>query len=272
MKHNLPILLFLLGVLCSGQLRAQYLVSFQNNTALDYDFQVVQTGNISLSNSQYTVIDTLLTAYANGMDMLQFEPDTTMAPGDSVDFAGMLTNSSDTIIIQMRVVMDSMGPTVSYSGAGSGFDLSWFTDVNFHSAAFTMQGDPFTLKFKRIADLVDMDDDVLFAVQEDFIYSLDSLDFSDPGVINVMAYNLQMTPVVSFNFLERGTYFPPLISPYQDVVVIEELFDDPTRINVLTPGMVAAGFPYATTILNDTALSHITSPSNGGVIIYSRWP
>ena len=117
-----------------------------------------------------------------------------------------------------------------------------------------------------------MDDDVLFAVQEDFIYSLDSADFGDPNSINVMAYNLQMTPVVSFDFLERATYFPPLISLYQDVVVIEELFDAPTRINVLTPGMVAAGFPYATTILNDTALSHITSPSNGGVIIYSRWP
>jgi len=266
------IILVSIALMCSTNVMGQHLITMQNNTALDYGFQVVQSGNITLNTSQYTVMSTLLTAYANDMAMLKFEPDTIMSPGDTVDFDGILTNSSDTIIVQMRVTMGNAGYEVFHSGAGNGFDLAWFDDLNFHSATFTAQSAPFTFKFKRIPDIVDNDDDVLFAIQEDFIYSIDSTDLNNPNVINVMTYNIQMTPIVSFNFFERATYFPELISPYQDVVVLEEVFEDMTRINDLTPGMLAVGFPYYTTVLNDTALSYITSPTNGGVLIYSRWP
>ena len=272
MMRNLVILLFSAGILCSFSLKAQHIVYMQNNTALDYDFQVVQTGNLTLNTNQYTVTNTVLTAYASRMEMLEFEPDTILPPGDTVDFSGLLANGGDTIALQMRIVATNSGNEVYYSGKGGGFDLPWYSDNSFHSADFNMKGDPFTFKFKRIPDGTDDDDNVLFAVQENFIYSIDSTDLSDPNVINVMSYNIQITPIVSFDFFERTTYFPALISPYQDVVIIEEIFEDLTRINNLTPGMVAVGFPYYTTVLNDTALSNITSPGNGGVVIYSRWP
>ena len=271
MIHRLTILLSI-TLICSTTLFGQHVITVQNNTALDYNFQVIQSGNIVLSSNQYTVMSTLLTAYANDMAMLEFEPDTVMSPDDTVHFDGLLTTANDTIVVQMLVVMGNAGHEVFYSGAGPGFDLAWSDDFNFHDAAFVSLGAPYAFRFKRTADMTDNDDDVLFAVQEDFIYSIDSSDFSNPGVINVMSYNIQMTPIVSFNFFERATYFPELISAYQDIVVVQEVFEDMTRINDLTPAMVAAGFPYYTTVLNDTALSYITTPTNGGVLIYSRWP
>jgi len=259
-------------LICSTTLFGQHSITVQNNTALDYNFQVAQSGNIVIGSNQYTVMNTLLTAYANDMAMLEFDPDTVMSPGDTVYFDGLLTSANDTIVVQMQVAMGNAGHEVFYSGAGPGFDLAWSDDFNFHDAAFVSLGAPYAFRFKRTVDMTDNDDDVLFAVQEDFIYSIDSSDFSNPGVINVMSYNIQMTPIVSFNFFERATYFPELISAYQDIVVVQEVFEDMTRINDLTPAMVAAGFPYYTTVLNDTALSYITTPTNGGVLIYSRWP
>jgi len=261
-----------IALICSTTLFGQHSVSVQNNTALDYNFQVVQSGNIVLSSNQYTVMNTLLTAYANDMAMFEFEPDTVMSPDDTVYFDGLLTSSNDTIIVQMLVVMGNAGHEVFYSGSGPGFDLVWSDDFYFHDAVLVSLGAPYTFRFKRIVDMSDNDDDVLFAVQEDFIYSIDSSDFSNPDVINVMSYNIQMTPIVSFNFIERATYFPELISAYQDIVVVQEVFEDMTRINDLTPAMVAAGFSYYTTVLNDTGLSYITTPTNGGVLIYSKWP
>ena len=270
--YRLFILLVSLSLASPANLLGQHKVSVQNNTSLDYNFQVVQAGNITLTANQYTIMSTQLTAYASGMDMLEFEPDTIMVPGDTVDFIGTLTNGGDTVILQMRLVAGNSETEVFYSGIGNSFDLPWFSDNSFHGDTFSMQGSPLTFKFKRVLDTVDLDDDVLFAVQEDFLYSIDPADQSDPNVINVMNYNIQMTPIVSFNFFERATYFPPLISPNQDVVVVEEIFEDMTRVNDLTPAMEAVGFLYYTTVLNDTALSSVTSQTNGGVLIYSKWP
>jgi hypothetical protein len=49
-----------------------------------------------------------------------------------------------------------------------------------------------------------------------------------------------------------------------------EAFDDGPRENDLVPAMEAAGFPYKTSILNAPGL--IPIPTNGGVIIFSKWP
>ena len=272
MKLNIHIMALLIGLICTSSGYGQHVIYMQNNTALDYNFQVLQSGNLNLNPGQYTVINTVLTAYASGMGMLEFEADTNLSVGDTVDFSGMLTNGGDTLFVNMRLIAGNSGNEVYHAVSGNGFNLPWTNDDNFYGSSFTMKGEPFSLKYKRQTDLIDLDDDATFAIQEDFIYSIDSADLSNPYVINVMAYNIQMTPVVSSNFFKRATYFPPLISPYQDVVVVEEIFDDPTRINDFTPAMQAAGFPYFTTVLNDTSLSYITSPTNGGVLIYSKWP
>lgn len=272
MFKKLQILLVLVNLLWSAQTFAQHVVYIQNNTALDYNFQVIQEGNLTLNTNQYSVMSSLLTAYQNGMAMMEFEPDTVLSPGDTVVFNGLLTSGPDTVILQMMVAADNTGSEAYFSGAANTFDLEWYDDLNFHSEAFSMQGDPFTFKFKAATDIIDFDKDVGYAIQADFVYAIDSTDISDPNIINVMSYNIQMTPIVSSNFFERATYWPAHISPYQDVVVIQEIFEDDTRINDLTPALVAAGFPYYTLVLNDTALPNITSPTNGGVLIYSRWP
>ena len=266
--------LLLMGLLSvfSSSLLGKSVVTFQNNTPIDYTITISQSGNVMLQSNQWTLMANGLHAWQASAGIFDFDPDTTMGPGDTVQFNVLVMENSDTMKILVRYVHFSGGVEQSFSASGSGMQHPWHTDSYFHEGQVQLGSGPIVVKYKSDPDSIDLNDDITFAFEESFVYSIDSLDFQDPHVCNIMSYNIKLMPLVSTNFYERGFLFPSHISPYQDVVVYQEVFSDSARSNYLTPAMEAEGFMYRTTILNDTAMSNITSATNGGVIIYSRWP
>jgi len=259
-------------VCCYASGLSQHTVFFQNNTGLDYQLQIIQNGNINMDTSQWNQLSTIGTAWNFKEAVFEMNPDTSFSNGDTSGFFVNLSSGSDTIVLKTRLVGPGTSPTLFYSVSGSSFSHTWSSDSYFHSEHIVVEGIEMTIKYKVEIDSIDGKDNVVFALQENFIYALDSTDFLDPYVINVMSYNIQHMPLITDNFYERGVFLPPLFSPYQDVVIFEELFSDSSRNSYVNPAMMNEGFSYFTTILNDTALPTITSNTNGGVIIYSKWP
>ncbi|HIA37150.1 MAG TPA: T9SS type A sorting domain-containing protein [Flavobacteriales bacterium] len=251
---------------------SQNTLFFQNNTGIDYIVQIEQGGNVTMDTNQWSQFIYLETAWNFKDALIDINVDTAISNGDTIDFMINLISGLDTIALKVRFVGVNSTTTCFYSASGDSFSHPWSSDGYFHSQQIIINGVEMTLKYKIEVDVDDGQDNVVFALQENFYYSLDSADFSDPYVINVMAYNIQHMPLITDNFYERGVFLPPLFSPYQDVVIFEELFSDSSRSNFVTPAMLAAGFSYYTTILNDTALTSINTTTNGGVIIYSKWP
>jgi endonuclease/exonuclease/phosphatase family metal-dependent hydrolase len=193
--------------------------------------------------------------------------------GDTAYFDIGLLGSSDDLTIKLRIIGVSGGTELAYSIAGNGFSEPWFDDGDFHEVQTTLAGKSVVIKFKPDNDDSNMDRDVRFAIHDLPVYELDAADLNDPNTMNVMYYNIQM---ITFGISgmaqasERAALLPAQISPYQDVVCFVEAFDDGPREDFLIPAMQAAGFPYRTGILNAPGL--IPIPTNGGVIIFSRWP
>lgn len=262
----------LIAICFASSATSQSTIYFQNNTGLNYNIEIAQNGNISMDTSRWTQLSSLETAWNFKAAILSVDADSGVSNGDTVDFAISISSGADSIIQNIRFVGIGSIDTIFYSASGSSFSHPWSSDGYFHSQQIIINGIEMILKYKIEVDADDGQDNVVFALQENFYYSLDSADFSDPYVINVMAYNIQHMPLITGSFYERGVFLPPLFSPYQDVVIFEELFSDSSRINYVTPAMLAAGFSYYTTILNDTALPSINTTTNGGVIIYSKWP
>jgi endonuclease/exonuclease/phosphatase family metal-dependent hydrolase len=252
----------------SGQSTA----SLQNNTSLDYSIIVIQSGTKALQSNQWMLLTNSIQAWQTKLAIMDFDPDTVMVPGDTILFDISLIANGDSIHLLTRFVDSAGSINLSYSVSGSGSLYPWYSGNYFHEAQ--VQTSPITLlvKYKAEADSLDLDEDITFVLQDQFIYAIDSSDFDDPNILNVMSYNIKLMPLVATDFFERGSLFPSNISAYQDVVVYQEVFSDSARTNYLTPAMEAEGFQYHTTILNDTALPNITSATNGGVIIYSKWP
>lgn len=119
-------------------------------------------------------------------------------------------------------------------------------------------GLPVTIKYKPDGTDAFFNRDIVFAIQGNRPkYTIDSVDLNNPNVMNVLSYNVQFLPfgVIGMpNAAEQGDYIPTKISPYQDVVIVQEAFDDGPRNNNLIPAMTAAGFPYRTDILNNNQL------------------
>ena len=245
---------------------SQHSISVINSTNFYFDTQVEQTGSDTLPPSEW---------WGWAGEYVHWQPDTVMLAvrdslvqiGDTIEFSVWLNNAGDTVQIQQRIIKTGAANEVSYKVSGNSFSHPWIADTNFHEELILIDTTQVIIKYK-----IDTSADLSLAIHTKHIYAIDEADFNAPNVLNVMAYNVMLIWFVSENFEERAVSVARYISPYQDVVIFEEAFEDSSRINFLTPTMEAAGFIYSTTILNDPALPHISQPGNGGVIIYSKWP
>jgi len=260
-------ILTLVGILISILSNAQTTVYVQNNTAYDYSVFITQSGNKTLNSGDWTILSSSINAWQTSTGILTFEADTIISIGDTVDFNAALVYNTDTVNLKIRFV-DTLD--LHASASANGFIHGWYNDNNFHEGQTAIDTINATVKYKLAG--TGPDPSILFALQDNFTYTLNAADFANPNVINVMTYNVQLMPLLTSDFYERATFVPPEISPNQDVVVFQEVFSDSARTNYLTPSMELVGFNNYTTILNDTALPAITSSTNGGVIIYSKWP
>ena len=86
--------------------------------------------------------------------------------------------------------------------------IARYSDNYFHEAQVQTSPIALLVKYKAEADSIDLDEDITFVLQDQFIYAIDSSDFDDPNILNVMSYNIKLMPLVATDFFERGSLFP----------------------------------------------------------------
>ena len=261
--------------LCT-QLFGQSTIYVRNSTWQDFEVEAGQTGTVTVPQGEWSGGDPIVRGWleTTGQEVLSFNRTNTAVPeGDTAYYNVDLNGSTDFLTIKIRVIGVAGGTELDYSVEGNGFSEPWFDDGNFHEVQTTLAGKSVVIKFKPDNDDSNSDRDVRFAIHDLPVYEIDAADFENPNVMNVMYYNIQM---ISFGLSgmpqpnERASLLPAQISEYQDVVSFSEAFDDGPRQDNLIPAMEAAGFPYRTDILNPAGI--IPIPTNGGIIIFSRWP
>jgi hypothetical protein len=260
----------------ASQALSQSTIFVRNSTWQDFDVAVTQSGTLTVATEEWEVGDSLVRGWleTTGQEVLTVNRSNTAVPeGDTAFYDIDLIGEFNTLTIKLRVAGVIGGSTMDFTIAGDLFSVPFFNDDVFHEIQTTLAGKDVMLKFKADNDDSNMDRNVRFAIHDLPIYEIDQTDFENPNVVNAMYYNIQM---ITFGISgmpqadDRGALLPAQISPYQDVVVFSEVFDDVPREEDLVPAMEAAGFPYRTEILNAAGL--IPIPTNGGVMIFSRWP
>ncbi len=271
MKYLYVALCLLLPALCFGQSS----IFIRNSTWQEFDVEVTQYGTHAMAQNEWSVPDTIARIWLEDADeVFQVTRDTSTIPlGDTIYFDIALQGGIDTLSVKLRLIGVSGGSELDYSVAGAGFSEPWFDDGNFHEVQTNLAGKSVVIKFTPNNNDNNYSRDITFAIHDLPIYEINQADYDNPNILNVMAYNIQMLPFGVVGLPQaslRAELFPAQISPYQDVVIFAEVFDDSPREDELEPAMEAAGFPYKTTILNDPGGGLL--PWNGGVMIFSRWP
>lgn len=270
MKQHLLLLVFaLFTAALSAQTSSVYL---QNNTNLDFGISAVQSGTHIMSPGEWTLLATDMYPWEMQKEILNTNRNSGVHNGETFYFDIFVWHGSDTFVMQLKLNGNFIGSTMDYSLKGNGFNHAWFNNSGFHQESLTFGGLPVTIKYKPDGTDIAWSRNIVFAIHHDTVpYIIDAADFSNPNVINVLSYNVQFLPfgISGLAFAaERGSFIPTELSPYQDVVIVQEAFDDNPRNNNLIPAMTAAGFPHRTGILNNDQFPIW----NGGVMIFSRWP
>lgn len=270
----IPVLILFVWSNCS--VLAQSTILVRNSTWQDFDVEAGQYGTFTMDPAEWEGGDPTVRGWleSTGQEVLTVNRTNTAVPvGDTAYFDIGLNGATDALTIKLRLIGVANGTTLDFTIDGAGFSIPFFNDGLFHEVQTTLAGKDVVLKFKADNDDSNMDRDIRFAIHNLPVYEIDEQDFQNPNVLNAMFYNIQM---ITFGLSgmpqaeERGALLPAQISEYQDVVVYAEAFDDVPREDHLIPAMEAAGFPFFTDILNPPGV--IPVPTNGGVIIFSRWP
>ncbi|HHG83274.1 MAG TPA: hypothetical protein ENJ82_00870, partial [Bacteroidetes bacterium] len=256
-------------VFFSGQVWGQSSIWLRNDSRLILDVQLVHSGSLVPDSSKWNQLAGRQVNWQVDQEIYAIERDSATVPiGDSVISTLLLIANGDTAQLKLKLTGVNGGTELLYSVALPGQADVWQADGAFHEIQGIFAGKTVRLKYRPDADDANQDRDVRFVLHEIPEYALDSADFSNPNVLNLMSYNVQLLPLFIGGFSNnlRAGYIPDKMNPFQDVVIIQEAFDPVARIPELTPGMQAQGFNYNSGILNNYF------PFNGGVIIYSRWP
>jgi hypothetical protein len=256
---------------------AQSTFRFRNSTWQDFNVAVVQAGEALVPSTEWTLLTDTVLGWWDDAPVSVFtcnRSNAVVAQGDTAIVHVLLRGAQDTVKLSMRLIGLEVGTYMEFSASGPGFALPWSTSPDFQQVETTLFGKSVVLKWRP--DNVDdtQQRNVFFTLHDLPIYEIDEADYDNPNVMNAMFYNIQMLPFGVSGLAQasdRAALLPAQISPYQDVVMYCEVFDDSPREDDLVPAMEAAGFPYRTEILNPNN-SIIPIPWNGGVIFFSRWP
>lgn len=263
-------------ILISLSVKAQSTLTLRNSTDYTYDISIEQNGSSTISSANYTVHNTSIPGWLEDDQQVVTvdRPNASIPNGDTVYFNALLTTQTDTVRLQLRLAGTQSGSELAYSLDAPDFSHPWHSDSLFHTDTTTLGNKTVAVKYKPENPDTAQSRDILVALQQDTIYTIDSADFQNPNVLNVMVYNIQMLPASVTGLPEaalRSDLLPANFSPWQDVVIFCEVFDNPPRNDYLIPAMQEAGFQHRTTILNKQDGPGVV-PTNGGVMIFSRWP
>ncbi|MCF8258265.1 MAG: T9SS type A sorting domain-containing protein [Flavobacteriales bacterium] len=256
---------------------AQSTLRLRNSTWQDFNLEVVQSGPAIVQPTEWELLEDTVLGWWDDAPVSVFQCSRTnsaVAEGDTAIFDILLQGAMDTLQLRMRLIGLDAGTSMEFAISGPGFSQPWSDSPDFQELETTLFGKNTIIKCRPDNDDATQQRNVFFTLHDLPIYEIDETDFSEPNVMNAMFYNIQMLPFGVSGMLQandRAALLPAQISPYQDVVVFEELFDDVPRESHMIPAMADVGFIYHTEILNPNN-SIIPIPWNGGVIIFSRWP
>ncbi len=250
--------------------KGQSSIILQNNTDLNFDISSIQFGTHVMDSSEWSQKVAVVSPWANEVELLETNRNNGIHNGETFYFDVFVSHGLDTLVLQLQLDGNFIGSSLDYSLRGAGFDDAWFDNDGFHSQNITLAGRPMTIKYRPTGNDLTFSRDILFAIQDNSPrYTIDTADLSNPNVLNVLSYNIKFLPppVGSLDADDRADVIPRYIDPSEDVVIYQEAFEGGPRNDHLTPAMQAAGFPYRTSILNGGQ-----AITNGGVVIYSKWP
>jgi hypothetical protein len=225
----LPIGFLLIVTPCA----AQYEVSVINSTDLNFEVEVTQTGPETLPANEWWGRSEEFVHWIKDTVVVTVQEPQLLAE-DTVEFTTVFRYSGDSIQVKQRIVSDGVDNTVYYKVSGTDFSDPWVSNSNFNEQWVTIDTTLILLKYK-------IDEggggDLQMAIHTNHVYVIDPADFENPNVLNVMSDNIMIVPLNSTDWPERASSFPQYISPYQDVVIHQELFLDHITAENMTPVM-----------------------------------
>jgi len=274
---RITLLAVLIVASLSSAVSAQSTFRLRNSTWQDFSLEVVQSGTASVPSTQWQLHEDTVLGWWDDEPVEVFtcnRSNDAVAEGDTAIFDLLLQGAMDTLKLRMRLIGLEIGTSMQFAISGPGFDLAWSDGPDFQELETMLFGKNTVIKFRPDNNDANQQRNVFFTLHDLPIYEIDEEDFNNPNVMNAMFYNIQMLPFGVSGMgqaNDRAALLPAQISPYQDVVMFCEVFDDNARNNHLAPAMLAAGFPYRTQILNPNN-GFLPLPWNGGVMFFSRWP
>ncbi len=244
---------------------AESYIYFQNNSSLTFSVNSSQTGPHTMDSDEWWGMSgETINPWQLETNVLWSNRESGIHNGTDFYLTTTLTSGGESIHLQMRLNGNFIGSDMWQSLAGPGFSHSWYSDRNFHSQTFTLNGKTVTVKYT--AYFTGGYDDILFVIQEHDPFPLLTSDLSNPNIINVLAYNIYMlTPPISLS--DQGTRAAHIHQHIQnyDVLIFNEAFDNSARSTLISN--VSVEYPYYTDVVDQSG-----STEDGGVIIFSRWP
>jgi hypothetical protein len=256
---------------------AQSTFRVRNSTWQDFTLEVQQAGTSLVPESEWQLLTDTVLGWWDQQPVEVFScnrTNTAVAEGDTAVIQILLRGAQDTLRLRMQLIGFEDSTAMQFAIDGPDFSQPWTDSPDFQELETTLMGKTVVIKYRADNSDADQQRNVFFTIHDLPIYEISAEDFSNPNVMNAMFYNIQMLPFGVSGLpqaVNRASLFPAQISPYQDVVMYCEVFDDGPRQNALVPAMQAAGFPYKTEVLNPNN-SFLPIPWNGGVMFFSRWP
>ena len=254
----------LLRAVFSSEAQSTYLY-FQNNTDLNLNVSATQFGAHAMDPGEWEATTTSIQSWQLSEEVLRTNRESGVHNGTDFFFDATISHGTDTIVLQLKLTGNFIGSDMWHSAKGSGFDHPWRGDGSFYEQDLTFAGRAMTLKYQSA--LSGLYDDVTYVLHDKEPYPLDASDLTQPNILNLLSYNIYcLTPPIAFTDQdERCRHIVDVCANY-DAVLIQEAFDNDSRVNELIPNMSTV-FPHYTAIL-DTA----NALEDGGIMIFSRWP
>jgi len=244
-------------------------VYFQNNTTIPLTVACAQTGSHVMETSEWWGMSGSLAAWSRNTNVLWTNRDAGIHNGTTFYHTVNLSAAGETVQLKLKLVGKLIGSSISCSAAGPGFSNAWFSDNNFHSQDFTFNGKSMTIKYAFY--FTGGYDDILYTIQENNPFPINSSDLSNPRKVNILTQNTYMRPSELFfdDQAVRKNYYDDLLKNY-DAIIFQEMFDDDVRSNMLA--QLASEYPYQTTVVDIPNHGALDPIQDGGILIVSRWP
>ena len=266
MKKIFTILLLLVGTIVYSQKTYVY---FQNNTTLPLGVACVQTGSHIMETSEWWGMSGNLSAWSRNTNVLWTNRDAGVHSGTTFYHTVNLTSAGETVQLKLKMVGSLIGSSISCSAAGPGFSNAWYSDNNYHSQDFTLNGKSMTIKYAFY--FTGGYDDILYTIQENNPFPINASDLTNPRKLNILSQNAYMRPSELFfdDQSVRKDYYDDLLHNY-DAIIFQELFDDDVRNSMLS--QLSGEYPYQSTVVDIPNHSALDPVQDGGTLIVSRWP